>query len=541
LEKVCREIIDELLALPEPRKIKDINKIKLKVIKKYKDIPIPKNSEILSYTTNDEFQQLVEVLKVKRVRTLSGVAVVAIMSDPYECPHGKCLYCPGGPNSPFNSPQSYTGFEPATRRGLQNRFDPYEQVKKRIEQLKLIGHDISKIELIIMGGTFPARDLSYQTKFIKESLAAIADFDTNINSKNSNETLESVISRCEKSKCRLVGFTVETRPDYCDINKLNFLLNAGVTRVELGVQTIYEDIYKLVKRGHTIDDVIKATRLLKDSGFKVLYHIMPNLPGSDLKKDLQTFLTIYSDPNFKPDMLKIYPCLVIKGTELYDLWKEGKYKPYPLSDIIDLLSNALYNIPKWIRIQRVQRDIPVEYIEAGVKKSNLRELIHENLRNTDRHCNCIRCREVGLVNLKENRKPNPENIKLVKEIYEASEGIEIFLSYEDIAENILIGYLRLRIPSEHVFRPEITEKPSAIVRSLHIFGNVASLTKIYQFEPSYTWQHKKYGSNLLKYAEEIASNDFDRKKILVISGIGVREYYYKFGYKKDGPYVSKYL
>ncbi|MHA1752013.1 MAG: tRNA uridine(34) 5-carboxymethylaminomethyl modification radical SAM/GNAT enzyme Elp3 [Candidatus Helarchaeota archaeon] len=539
-KKSCREIINELLQVSDFKKIKDINRIKLKIIKKYNNVPIPKNSDILFYATQEEFEKLVDFLKIKKVRSISGIVVVAIMSEPYPCPHGKCLYCPGGPNSHFNSPQSYTGFEPATRRGIQNSFDPYKQVSKRLEQLKGIGHDTSKIELIIMGGTFPARSFEYQADFIKNSLAAIVDFESNKKLDLKNETLENVILRCENSKHRLVGFTVETRPDFCDKNRINFLLNSGVTRVELGVQTIYNEIYKLVERGHTIEDVITATQLLKDSGFKVLYHIMPNLPGSNLEMDLDIFKTIYSDPRFKPDLLKVYPCLVIKGTKLYDLWKQGKYKPYPLDDTINLLSSAFSQIPPWIRIQRVQRDIPVEYIEAGVKKSNLRELVHQNLKNNGLRCNCIRCREVGLVELKENRIPDSKNIKLIKTVYEASNGIEIFLSYEDIVKHILIGYLRLRIPSEKAFRPEITEKNSAIVRALHIYGSVVPIdNKFYPYLSN--WQHKKFGTKLLETAESIAKNDFDIKKILIISGIGVREYYFKFGYKKDGPYVSKNL
>ncbi|MHA1270111.1 MAG: tRNA uridine(34) 5-carboxymethylaminomethyl modification radical SAM/GNAT enzyme Elp3 [Candidatus Helarchaeota archaeon] len=538
LMKVCREIIDELLATPNLENIKDINSIKLKIIKKYPNIPIPKNSEILSYTNEKEYMKLINFLRIRKVRTLSGVAVVAIMSEPYKCPHGKCLYCPGGPDSDFNSPQSYTGFEPATRRGFQNLFDPYNQVTKRLEQLRSIGHDISKIELIIMGGTFPARDFGYQTDFIKKSLAAIAEFGTN-NNELQNKTLQEVILHCEHSKNRLVGFTVETRPDMCGRDQINFSLNAGVTRIELGVQTIYNEIYRLVKRGHTIEDVIKATQMLKDSGFKVLYHIMPNLPGSDLEMDLNTFQTIYNNSDFKPDMLKVYPCLVIKGTQLYTMWKNGKYKPYSLNETVNLLTQVFSTIPKWIRIQRVQRDIPVEFIEAGVKKSNLRELIHENLRKNGLKCNCIRCREVGLVSLKERRTPDLNNIKLTETIYEASNGTEIFLSYEDVVENILIGYLRLRIPSEHAFRKEIIERPSCIVRALHVYGNVVPVGK--QNIKSQSWQHRKFGAKLLKKAESIAKNKFDLKKILVISGIGVREYYYKFSYKRDGPYVSKYL
>ncbi|MBD3230927.1 MAG: tRNA uridine(34) 5-carboxymethylaminomethyl modification radical SAM/GNAT enzyme Elp3 [Candidatus Lokiarchaeota archaeon] len=540
-KKACREIIEELMSLDNIRELKNINKIKIKVIKKYDDVPIPKNSHLLSFLeTDEERNKLINILRIKKVRTMSGVAVVAIMSEPYSCPHGRCLYCPGGPESFFDSPQSYTGFEPATRRGIQNNFDPYLQVTNRLTQLKSIGHNVSKIELIIMGGTFPARDMEYQTKFIKKSFQAIADFGSKNKTPIPNETLEEVILRCERSKNRLVGFTIETRPDYCNKKQINFSLNSGVTRVELGVQTIYNHIYKKIERGHTIEEVIETTRMLKDSGLKVLYHIMPNLPETTIDMDFETFKTIYTDPRFKPDMLKIYPCLVVKDTKLYDLWKKELYKPYSLDETINLLAKAQSIIPKWIRIQRVQRDIPVQYIEAGVQKSNLRQLVHKRMESLNLKCNCIRCREVGLIKLKENRVPEPDNIKLNLSIYKASQGEEIFLSYEDEIKDILIGYLRLRIPSEKAFREEIIEKPSSIVRALHVYGPVVPIGKE-KLHKQLHWQHKNIGFKLLKKAEEISKNEYDRNKILVISGIGVREYYRKFGYKKDGSYVSKYL
>jgi elongator complex protein 3 len=390
-----------------------------------------------------------------------------------------------------------------------------------------------------MGGTFPARDIEYQTNFIKNSLAAIADFGEN-KKYNSDETLDQVILRCETSKKRLVGFTLETRPDCCSTEQINFMLNSGVTRVELGVQTIYNEIYKRVERGHLIEDVIYTTQILKDSGFKVLYHMMPNLPGSNIDLDLKAFDEIYNNPKFKPDMLKIYPCLVVKGTKLYDLWKSEQYMPYQLDETVELLAKAVSRIPKWIRIQRVQRDIPIQYIEAGVKKSNLRQLVHEKLNKMGLKCHCIRCREVGLINLKEDRVPDPANLRITRTSYDASGGKEIFLSYEDPKEDILIGYLRLRVPSDNAFRPEITETRCSIIRALHVYGPVAPVGKNKRFSDT-IWQHRNIGSELIKTAEMITKNEFDLNKILVISGIGVKEYYKKFGYEKDGPYMAKYL
>jgi elongator complex protein 3 len=318
------------------------------------------------------------------------------------------------------------------------------------------------------------------------------------------------------------------------------MLNSGVTRVELGVQTIYNEIYKRVERGHLIEDVIYTTQILKDSGFKVLYHMMPNLPGSNIDLDLKAFDEIYNNPKFKPDMLKIYPCLVVKGTKLYDLWKSEQYMPYQLDETVELLAKAVSRIPKWIRIQRVQRDIPIQYIEAGVKKSNLRQLVHEKLNKMGLKCHCIRCREVGLINLKEDRVPDPANLRITRTSYDASGGKEIFLSYEDPKEDILIGYLRLRVPSDNAFRPEITETRCSIIRALHVYGPVAPVGKNKRFSDT-IWQHRNIGSELIKTAEMITKNEFDLNKILVISGIGVKEYYKKFGYEKDGPYMAKYL
>jgi len=309
----------------------------------------------------------------------------------------------------------------------------------------------------------------------------------------------------------------------------------GVTRVELGVQNIYDDIYKLVNREHTVQDVIESTRTLKDAGLKVAYHMMPGLPGSNPKRDLNAFKTIFTDPSFKPDMLKIYPCLVLKGTKTYEWWKKGTYTPYTTEQATKLIAEIKKTVPPWVRIMRVQRDIPAQLIEAGVKHSNLRQLAQQKLQEQNMHCNCIRCREVGHRMLKDHIKPDLNKIEIQTTKYPASEGKELFISAEDQTNDILIGYLRLRIPSAEAHRPEITAEPCSIVRELHVYGPVVPVGK----HQAKAWQHKGTGQQLLAEAENITKEEYHRRKTVIISALGTKQYYKRLGYHYDGPYMSK--
>ncbi|MCD6469630.1 tRNA uridine(34) 5-carboxymethylaminomethyl modification radical SAM/GNAT enzyme Elp3 [Candidatus Bathyarchaeota archaeon] len=523
---ICREIIKYLMSIPNPS-LKDVNVAKIRIAEKYGLSTIPSNSELIHCLKPEEKRRLLKVLRRKTVRTISGVTIVAAMTKPWPCPRKEpCAYCPGGPS--YGVPQSYTGHEPAAMRGLQHDFDPYRQVKHRIKQLEAIGHTVDKVELIIMGGTFPAMPIDYQEYFIKECLDAITDV--------RSSSLEEAKRNAEVSRIRNVGITVETRPDWCKEPHVDRMLSFGVTRVELGVQNIYDDIYALVNRGHTVKDVIEATRILKDSGLKVVYHMMPGLPGSDFDRDLEAFRRIFSDPMFRPDMLKIYPCLVIKGTKLYDWWIKGLYRPYTTEEAAELIAEIKKMVPEWIRIMRIQRDIPAYLIEAGVKMSNLREIALKKLRAKGMRCRCIRCREVGHRWLKDHVKPDPENIKVLVRDYEASEGKEFFISVEDPINDVLIGYLRLRIPSSKAHRPEIANKKASIIRELRVLGPLVPVGK----RSSEEYQHKGCGKLLLKKAEEI-SVEQDCKKILVTSALGTKRYYMRFGYSYDGPYMSKNL
>jgi len=346
--------------------------------------------------------------------------------------------------------------------------------------------------------------------------------------------LEDVQKINEGSPVRCVGMTFETRPDYSKTEDVDRMLQMGVTRVELGVQTIYNFIYRRIERGHRVEDVVDSARILRDSGIKVAMHLMPGL-FADQERDLRIFKRVFSDERFKPDMLKIYPCLVTKGSKLHELWQEGVYTPYTTQEAVDLIVEIKKILPKWVRTMRIQRDIPSPLIEAGVKKSNLGELVYQTLEEKDINCQCIRCREVGH-RASQNLTPQLDNIKLLSEEYQAGSGQEIFISHEDVISDILIGFLRLRIPSSRAHRSEIDEK-TALIRELHVYGSMVPLGD----RKDELWQHQGYGESLIKEAERIASEVYDKDKILITSGIGVRNYYQKFGYRREGPYMAKKL
>lgn len=539
MEQACRVIIEESLKKNIKTK-KELEKIKIETCRNLKLSGFMSNSEILQYAKPEELEILRPLLMKKPTRTISGVAIVAVMCHPHKCPHGRCKYCPES----SVAPPSYTGEEPAALRARMFNYDPYIQTFNRLYQLHNIGHPIDKVELIIMGGTFASRPIDYQEWFVKQCLRAMNDFtqlktsipnnqrEIHISSPTDFRYIEDVQEVNEHGKIRCIGLTFETRPDYAKIEDINRMLNYGVTRVELGVQTLYNYIYKRVDRGHKIQDVIQANQLLRDSAIKVAMHMMPGL-FSNKSSDLNMFKRLFTESSFCPDMLKIYPCLVTEGSEFYDLWKKGEYEPYTSEQAVDLIVNVKKILPKWVRTMRIQRDIPATLIDAGVKKSNLGELVYNRLEEEDIQCQCIRCREVGH-KIAHGIEPDYDNIELLRTDYNVTGGKEIFLSVEDPNNDILIGFTRLRIPSKNIFRPEIT-MDSALIRELHVYGQMQKIGH----NKEDLWQHKGYGAELLKEAEKIASNEFGKNKLSVISGIGVRDYYRKLGYSRDGPYMSK--
>ena len=518
-EMICREIIEKLMR-SENLDHKKIDKIIKKQCKKYNLSEMPTKVEILSFCKEDEGKKLENFLRTKPSRTISGVSVITVVAKPAPCP-GRCIMCPKG----INAPKSYTGMEPAIQRGIRNNYDPFLQTKDRLNQYRITAHSSSKIEVIILGGTFLALDKDYQDWFVKRIFDALNEKEC--------EDLEEAHRLNETAIHRCVGLTVETRADYCFEEHINQMLKLGTTRVEIGVQSIYPEVLKKVRRGHTVKDAIHAIQLAKDSGLKASLHIMPGL-FVDLKKDLKQFKILFKNSDFKPDSLKIYPTLVIKGTELFDLWKKGEYKPLTTEEGVRLISKAMKYIPKYCRVIRVQRDIPSNKVVAGIKKSNLRELVERECEKKEIRIKEIRYREVGH-RIRKGIVPDIDRVKLCRMDYDASNGKEIFLSFEDEKNDVLIGFLRLRIPSKP-FRQEIDNK-TALLRELHIYGQAVLIG--YSLEKA--WQHKGFGKKLLKKAEEIAKNEFDMKKIIVISGVGVKPYYRKFSYRNDGPFVSKVL
>lgn len=524
MTKCIRWIADKLLELDSPTKM-DVSRLKHEAARRFDVSGFPGNADILKILDDEERRQLLPILRRKSTRSLSGVKVIAVMTEPYPCPHGRCAYCPGGPTE--NSPQSYTGHEPAAMRGFQNNYDPRQQVINRMEQLKAIGHKVDKVELIIMGGTFPATPSDYQKQFVKGCLDAL-------NNKKST-SLKEAKQTAETSKIRNVGMTVETRPDCISKSDINSLLDLGVTRIEMGVQTVYDDIYRLVERGHSVDDVVKATSLMKDSALKIVYHMMPGMPGSDKERDVNSFKTIFRDPRFKPDMIKIYPTLVIEGTKIYEWWKQGDYEPLTTMEAAKIVARVKEMVPPWIRIMRVQRDIPSQYITAGVKKGNLRQIAKELLNDEGKQCRCIRCREVGH-RQREGINPDPDRLVIKHYSYKASRGIEDFISVEDPANDVLIGFLRLRIPQTEIYRPEITPS-TGLIRELHVYGEMVPVGD----DTSNAWQHSGWGEKLLREAERTAAEEYDLNKMVVMSALGTKKYYSSFGYRKDGVYVSKEL
>ncbi|WP_445474244.1 tRNA uridine(34) 5-carboxymethylaminomethyl modification radical SAM/GNAT enzyme Elp3 [Methanococcoides methylutens] len=536
----CRKLLDMVLEGTVSGNLQ-LNEAKKAVSKEFRLSTLPKNPDLIMVGTEEEQKKVRDALRRKPVRTISGVAVIAAMTSPCACPHGICVPCPGGPNSAFNSPQSYMGREPATMRAMQHEYDPYRIVSGRLSQLKQIGHEVDKAELIVMGGTFSARAIDYQEWFTKRCLEAMNDFSGTqwrddariIGKSHPYVTVEDVQKANETAAIRNTGITFETRPDWTDIGHVDRMLALGATKVEIGVQSVYDFVLERMKRGHTVQETVESNRVLRDSALKVGFHMMPHLPGMDSARDLRGFKKLFTDSRFMPDYLKIYPTLVTEGTELHEMWLRGEYEALDDEAATELLADIKAILPKWVRMQRIQRDIPSPQIIAGVRKSNIRQLAKERLESRGGKCNCIRCREVGHNVLKGN-EPDPESIELTVETYDSCGGKEHFISFEDVTNDILIGFLRLRFPnSPH--REELQD--AALVRELHVYG---SMVPVGRDASRSDWQHRGYGAELLENAEMIAS-EAGHSKLSIISGIGVREYYRKFGYSRDGVYMSKEL
>lgn len=643
LKQICKEILEEA----KKNNVQDLNKFnhtKLQVLKRLKYEKIPKNATIASIASEEDRKLFKKILSMKPVRTISGVAPIALMTDPYPCPHtlkgiGPCTYCPGGPGSPFGDvPQSYTGKEPSTRRAIRNHYDPYLGVFNRLEHYVAMNSVPEKAEVILQGGTFPFSPHIYQDYFVKYLLKAMNDFSrlfynkdginrhkfnkffempadikdkerteriqkklfyikdldlsnkktlnsinnlflntkngsdselyekwNEFNEKNPNEqlikikkkstngnanlssmkfvidkvntfdnpqiTLEQMQKENETAKIRCIGLTIETKSDYGKLIHGNQMLKLGCTRVEIGIQSIYDEVLEKTNRDNTVQDNIESIRILKDLGFKINAHYMPGLPYTTKEMDQRGLKELFANPDYRPDMLKIYPCMVMPGTKLYDDWKNGKFTPLTTAQAAELIAEMKRYVPEYCRIMRVQRDIPTYMTSSGVDRTNLRQYVGKLCKEKGIKCRCIRCREAGFNTIK-NNNIKIENLKIKVTEYEASNGKEYFIAAEDSENDVLFGYCRLRFPSQNL-RKEIT-KDSALIRELHVYSLAVSIGKTSED----SFQHRGIGKKLMQKAEEIVKQN-KKNKVVVIAGIGAKQYFSKLGYEHDGPYMSK--
>lgn len=563
-------VIQEILEQIKEKKISnkhELGVLKREISKKHKLKKMPTDIRLLLSLPESEIGKLNSVFATKPTRSQSGVSPVAIMTKPSRCPHGKCTFCVGGIKSPWGDvPQSYTGHEPATMRGIRNNYDSYLQVFNRLQQYVLLNQPLDKIEIIVMGGTFPAEEKAYQDEFIHGVYQALNDFSDLFFDEEGNlqflafkkffelpgelhdtEREESIHRKLyeikgkrslsieeeqvlnESKKVRCVALCIETKPDWGFLNHGNVMLEQGCTRVELGVQSVYDDVLAEVHRGHDAADSKRSIQQLRDLGFKINFHYMPGLPLTDRERDIAGMKQLFTDSGYKPDMIKFYPCMVGPGTALYYKWKKGEFTPIDTEEAAKRIVPIKNIIPRYCRVQRIQRDVPTKYWEDGVGLTNFRQYIHQKF---DVNCHCIRCREP------KKKDVDFDSVQLNVNEYEASSSSEFFISFDDMKNDLILGFARLRFVHE-VLRPEITAD-SALLRELHVYGVTVPLEKDDLELPDSAVQHKGYGKKLVAEAERIA-REAGKTKMVVISGVGVRGYYRKLGYVREGPYMVKNL
>lgn len=542
-QKIVQKLIEDLERSREKKSYKNRNEFELakkRICGEFNIKPVLNSKLIKAY------QQLLEKNLIRKnanfekltiaraTRTISGVTPITVLTKPYKCP-GQCIYCPHETNMPV----SYLSNEPAAQRAKGLKFNPYKQVQYRIKALEANGHTVDKIELLVLGGSWNAYTRNYQNNFIAKCFQAANDYGNKKTKEQRNKrtNLKKELKRNEKTKYRIIGETLETRPDLLNQNEIIAMRNQGCTRIQMGVQHTDDQILKKIKRGHTQKEIIEATKLCKQVGIKVDYHLMPDLPFSNPHKDFKMFKKVFSDSNYQPDQIKIYPCIVTKEAQsIYRLFKEKKYTPYTKKQLLNLLIKIkIQTIPYYIRINRLIRDIPKESIIGGNNITNLRQIIQKKLQEKNLRCKCIRCREI------KNQKVQLKKAKLFIKKYSASDGMEYFISYENKERTKLYAFLRLRFNNQakNNFIPEL--KNCSLVREIHAYGKLIAHGKkksgLAEFDSA---QHLGFGKKLMAKAEKISSEN-GYFKIAVISGIGVREYYRKLGYKLEGTYMTKKL
>lgn len=505
------ELVQELRERPPATK-DEMHRLKVRLARAHGVVGLPSDSAVLARLPPEMRASSEDLLRVKPARTASGVAVVTVMTAPHACPHGVCIYCPGGPR--FHTPQSYTGTEPAARRAAQHHYDPHGQTLSRLQALREIGHHTDKVDLIVIGGTFTSMEEGYKEWFVKGCLDAM-NGSVSASLAEAQRTNENAPARC-------IGLTIETKPDCFLGPEVELALALGTTRVELGLQSTHDDILAFVHRGHTDAQSREAIKRAKDAGLKVGVHMMPGLPGSDMDRDLDSFRLLFEDPAYRPDFLKIYPTLVLEGTALHEMWAHGRYTPLSTEDAVELVARVKAIVPRWCRIQRVQREIGAPEIRGGPNKGDLRVLAKERMRALGLECRCVRCREVGFRGI----EPRAEALALLREDYGSSGGLEVFLSLEDPDRNVLVAYARLR-----------RDGAGATLRELKVFGRIVPI----HAPAGNRWQHRGLGRGLMEHCEVLAREEFHVQQIRVTSGVGVRGYYRSLGYRLEAPYMVKDL
>ena len=455
-------------------------------------------------------------LQMKPTRSQAGVTVVTVLTKPYPCP-GKCIFCP----TDIRMPKSYLHDEPGAQRAERHGFDPYTQTAARITALEKIGHPADKIELLILGGTWSSYRRDYQEWFVKRCFDALNGIEAT--------SLPEAQAINAQSKRRNVGLVVETRQDHIDVDELRWLRYLGVTKVQVGIQSLDEHILAINHRGHDVQATRDAFRLLRLAGFKIHGHWMANLLGATPTSDVRDYGRLWQDPAIQPDELKLYPCILVPNAELYDYWQRGEYQPYTEQELINLLIACKVQTPRYVRLTRVIRDFPTTHVVEGNKKANLRQIAQQQMQKRGLHCQCIRCREIR------RDKVTIDDLTVRVDTYETDATTEHFLSYETADERIA-GFLRLSLPHRHIDLPlpELTDH--AMIREVHIYGPALSVGRSSQGEA----QHIGLGTQLVEKAKSLA-RAAGYGRIAVISAIGTQAYYAKLGFAVDGLYMTAVL
>lgn len=465
---------------------------------------------------------LLAKIRMKPIRTLSGVTTITVLTKPHPCP-GECIFCP----SEEGLPQSYLSDEPGARRGVEHAFDPFTQVSSRLKALHEVGHPTDKIELLILGGSWTAYPASYREWYIRRCFEALNQ--ENPNDDTGEVSLADVQKTNSQARHRNVGLVVETRPDLITIENLVEMRRQGVTKMQLGIQSMDDRILQLNKRGHSAEEAEEAIRLVRAAGYKVVVHWMPNLLGATPQSDREDFARLWHEGGVNPDEMKIYPCQLLRNAELYQYWERGEYRPYEEQELIDLLADIKPTVPRFCRINRVIRDIPSNHVVEGNRNTSLRQDVAQEMKKRGSSCQCIRCREIR------KGKIDDRNLVLDDQVYKAGWAEEHFLSY-NTQDGHILGFLRLSLPSANHFFPVEELQDAAIIREVHVYGQSVELGG----ESSGSVQHRGLGSSLIEKAAEIALSKGYRK-LTVISAVGTREYYAARGFTLTDLYMVRDL